>query len=289
MAGHREVTSRECRPRCYRDFVTKFDGFASARGSEHDQPPERSDERRLGRTDRAIETGSLSAAFVRLAWRPALLLVALVGAGLVLRDTLGDGATETINELIGRRDAAAVAGFVLMGALLSAVGVPRQIVAYAGGLGFGLAGGMALAMAGQILACVIDFVWARLLARAWVRRRMRSRLARFDRFLTANTFTATLMLRLSPVGNNTALNLLAGVWGVAPGPFLAGSAIGYLPQTLVFVLAGTGTQVGGRLQIALAVALFAASVLAGFVLWRRQRGAFNEGSENVAYAAIPRV
>jgi uncharacterized membrane protein YdjX (TVP38/TMEM64 family) len=270
--------------------VTKFAGFASARGSEQDQPPEHNDERRLGRTN-AIQTGSLSAAFLRLAWRPALLLVGLVAAGLVLRDTLGDGATETINELIGRRDAEAVAGFVLMGALLTAVGVPRQIVAYAGGLGFGFAGGMALAMAGQILGCVIDFVWARLLARTLVRRRMRSRLARLDRFLTANTLTATLMLRLSPVGNNTMLNLLAGVSGVAAAPFLGGSVIGYLPQTFVFVLAGTGTQVGGGVQIALAVALFAATALVGLVLWRRQRGALSvsEGGGNVAHVATPRA
>ncbi|MDT8262249.1 TVP38/TMEM64 family protein, partial [Roseomonas sp. DSM 102946] len=71
--------------------------------------------------------------------------------------------------------------------------------------------------------------------------------------------------------NNLALNLLAGLSGVAAGPFLLGSAIGYVPQTAVFVLLGEGVAVNQSTQIALGVALFALSALLGWWLLRRHR------------------
>jgi uncharacterized membrane protein YdjX (TVP38/TMEM64 family) len=57
--------------------------------------------------------------------------------------------------------------------------------------------------------------------------------------------------------------------GVAPLPFLAASALGYLPQTAVFALLGKGVRVDGAWQIALAVALMAVSAAIGFALLRR--------------------
>jgi len=61
--------------------------------------------------------------------------------------------------------------------------------------------------------------------------------------------------------------------GIAASPFLAGSAVGYLPQTAVFALLGKGVRVDGAWQIGLAAALFAASVGIGFGLLRRHAAA----------------
>ena len=58
---------------------------------------------------------------------------------------------------------------------------------------------------------------------------------------------------------------------VAPWPFLAASALGYLPQTVVFVLLGSGVRVGKAEQLALAAALFVAASLIGLYLLRRTR------------------
>ncbi len=161
--------------------------------------------------------------------------------------------------------------FVLVAALACALGVPRQVAAYAAGLGYGIWGGFLLAMLAVMLSCVLDFVWARAIARDWAARRMRGRLARLDAALSRHPFTATLTLRLLPVGNNLALNLLAGVSAVAAWPFLAASALGYVPQTVVFVLLGSGVRVGQTMQLALAVALFVAASLIGLYLLRRTR------------------
>jgi uncharacterized membrane protein YdjX (TVP38/TMEM64 family) len=155
---------------------------------------------------------------------------------------------------------------VLAGALLCAAGMPRQAVAFAGGYAFGLWPGAALSLLAQLLGCVLDFAVARTSGRAWATRRLRGRLARIDRFLAANPFTATLTLRLLPVGNNLALNLLAGLSGMPVTPFLAATLIGYVPQTIVFALAGSGVHVDRTSQVALGAALFLVSAGLGYLL-----------------------
>ena len=197
-------------------------------------------------------------------WRPALLLCGLLAAGLALRSGLGQQAVQAPAQL-------GPAAFVGLAAAACALGLPRQLVAYAAGLGFGLWAGLALAMAAQVIGCAADFVWARAVAREWAARRIRGRLARLDAVLRRHPFTATLTLRLLPVGNNLLLNLLAGVSAVAPLPFVAASALGYLPQTLVFVLLGAGIRVGQGAQIGLAIGLFLVASLVGLFLLRRTR------------------
>ncbi len=199
-------------------------------------------------------------------WKPATLLGGLLLAGLALRGGLGRQALDAPGQL-------GPALFVLVAAAACAVGVPRQLAAYAAGLGFGVWAGVATALLAQLIGCAADFAWARAVARDWTARRLRGRLARLDAMLRRHPFSATLTLRLLPVGSNVALNLLAGVSAVAAGPFLAASALGYLPQTLVFVLLGAGVRVGGGVQIGLAVALFVAAALVGTYLMRRTRAA----------------
>jgi uncharacterized membrane protein YdjX (TVP38/TMEM64 family) len=150
-------------------------------------------------------------------------------------------------------------------------------VAFLGGYAFGTVLGTALGLAAQLLGCAAAYGWARLLGRDWAERRLRGRFGHRLRplrdALTANPFEATLALRLLPVGNNLALNLLAGMAGLKALPFLAGSAIGYLPQTVIFALLGKGIRVEGVWQLALAGALLAVSVGIGLWLLRRHKAA----------------
>jgi uncharacterized membrane protein YdjX (TVP38/TMEM64 family) len=194
------------------------------------------------------------------------LLAVLLAAGL-LAHAYGAGLLAHITPT-----PAGTLAFVAAGAILSAAGVPRQVVAFAAGYAFGFWHGAALALLAQMLGCAADFWLARVAARAWAMRRIQAaaagRMARLDRFLAANPFTATLTLRLLPVGNNLVLNLLAGVSAMAAAPFLAATLVGYVPQTLVFALAGSGTQVDRTHQIILAAALFVASAALGLLLLR---------------------
>ncbi len=214
----------------------------------------------------------------------ALLLAGLLAAAYAAR-ALGAGLLTRATPSLG--GAAALVG---AGAAACAAGVPRQAVAFAGGYVFGPWAGGALALAAQVLGCLADFWWARAVARDWARRRIRGRVARLDAMLAARPFTATLTLRLLPVGNNLALNLLAGVSGMRAGPFLTASLLGYLPQTAVFALAGGGVHVGRTLQLGLGVVLFAASAALGAMLLARgaaAQGAAAKGAAPVVAPALP--
>jgi len=204
---------------------------------------------------------------LRAAARPALLLLGLVAAGLALQG-LG---------LDARIRAAGQDGpiaYLIVASGACAVGIPRQVVAYSGGLAFGFWPGAALALLAEVVGCAADLYWARIVARSWAARWLEraegGRVDRLTRFLVANAFTATLTLRLLPVGNNLLLNLLAGVSSVAAGPFLLASVLGYIPQTAVFALLGDGVRVSQSLQVALAAILLAASIALGLVLLRRR-------------------
>lgn len=210
---------------------------------------------------------------LRLLGRSLLLLAGLLLAGLALRAVPAlDPAA--LGGSLRHGGAPGILLFVLAGAALAGFGAPRQVVAFAGGYAYGAWAGTLLGLAAQGLGAALSLFWARAVARDWARRRLlRGRLGRLDAFLAANPFTATLVLRLLPVGNNLALNLLAGVSAVRAGPFLAASLLGYLPQTLVFALLGTGVRLGRGLQLGLGLALFLLSALCGLLLLRRHRRA----------------
>lgn len=173
--------------------------------------------------------------------------------------------------------------FVAAGTAFTGVGLPRQAMAFAAGYSFGVTEGVALAIAATTLGCVISFFYARFLGREMVRGRYPERVRRIDRFLAENPFSMTLLIRFLPVGNNLATNLAAGVSSVPAGAFIAGSAVGYLPQTAVFALIGGGTTLPSWLNVALGAVLFVASGVIGVLLYRRYRqggGAFDDAIEN---------
>lgn len=228
---------------------------------------------------------------MRLLLRPLLLLCGLLAAGLALRLLPTDGAAGLLRAIVdpathGWGGSAGL--FVGAGAVFCAIGVPRQVIAYVGGFAFGTTAGMILALTATVIACSVDFWWARLAGRSWAQRilakRFGGRLARWDRFIAANPFLSTLMLRLLPVGNNLALNLMAGVSTIAAAPFVAASAIGFLPQTIIFALVGAGARVERPTQIGIGIVLLLVSGLAGLILMRRLA---NANAPHAPYVAIP--
>lgn len=159
--------------------------------------------------------------------------------------------------------------FVAVGTVVAAIGVPRQIVAFGGGYAFGFVEGGLLALLAQTMGCATAFFYARILGRSAIRRLFARRIERIDALLGHHPFTMTLLVRLLPVGSNLLTNLAAGVTALAPSRFLGGTAVGYIPQTVVFALLGAGVQVDATTQVGLSVALFIASGLLGIGLYKR--------------------
>ncbi|HEY7759890.1 MAG TPA: VTT domain-containing protein [Burkholderiales bacterium] len=231
-------------------------------------------------------------------WRPALRGLALLGSlaviGFLLQRThLGAtfGPAWVDAEVRGH----GVAGellFVCVAGVLTAVGVPRQLVSFLGGYAFGLVFGTVLAVVATLIGCAASFYCARLLGRTYFGRRFSGRVRRLDGFIRAHPLGMTLLVRLSPVGNNLMTNLLAGLTSVRPSLFFVGSAVGYVPQSMAFALGGSGVDVDPVLRTALAVILLVVSgVLGAWLLRKFRRGKsldFDTESE-LTYASGPRA
>ncbi|WP_439580365.1 TVP38/TMEM64 family protein [Elioraea sp.] len=207
--------------------------------------------------------------------RLVVLAAGLVAGGLMLREVGLTPDAGWVEHWVRGRGLLGDLVFIAIGAAATAAGVPRQGVAFLGGYAFGALEGTIVALAAQVVGCALSYGWARLVGRGWAERRLAGRFGHRLRplrdALAGSPFGATLALRLLPVGNNLALNLLAGMAAISPLPFLAGSALGYVPQTLVFALLGKGVRVDGAWQLALAVALFVVSAAIGLALLRRHR------------------
>ena len=205
---------------------------------------------------------------------PGLVFLAtLVAIGYVLESGLVQEmlSESWIDAQVRGKGATGELLFIAVGGTATALALPRQIVSFLGGYAFGLGLGTVLALAATELGCALTFYYARVIGRPLVARRLGARVRRIEDFLAANPFAMTLLIRLLPVGSNFATSLAAGVSRVPARPFLLGSLVGYVPQTLVFTLAGSGVEMGGSLRLAFAVVFFFVSGAIGVWLYRRYR------------------
>ena len=161
--------------------------------------------------------------------------------------------------------------FLLMGGLFTAIGLPRQIIAFLGGYAFSVGLGTLLGTLAALLGCILSFSYARFFGQSLLRARLGERAGRFDRFIHDHPFSMTVLVRLLPVGSNLLTNLAAGISSIRSWHFYSGTLLGYLPQTLVFALVGSGVHIAPALKLGLAIGLFVVSGAIGAWLYRRFR------------------
>lgn len=206
----------------------------------------------------------LKGAFVFLGLAVAIALLRLSGLHAALD-------TAWVDANIRDHGVAGLALYLGAGCLLTAVGIPRQFVGFLGGYAFGAALGTLWGTLATAMGCVVTFHYARLAGQSFVARRFSRRVAKINAFLGRSPFAMSFIIRCLPVGNNVLTNLLAGVSAIPALPFFAGSAAGYVPQTFIFALLGSGVRVSPELRTAASAVLFVASSLLGYVLYRRYR------------------
>ena len=208
-----------------------------------------------------------------------ILSLALLGYLFKLTD-LGHSLNEAwINEHVRRHGLQGMALFLVMGALFTAVGLPRQIIAFLAGYAFSVLLGTFLGALAALLGSVLAFSYARLFGKGLLRKKLGERARRFDEFVGQHPFAVTLMIRLLPLGNNALTNLAAGISSIRPLRFFSGTFLGYLPQTLVFALVGSGVHVAPALKLGGAITLFLVSGILGAYLYRRHRQALGMSSD----------
>ncbi|MEJ2767018.1 VTT domain-containing protein [Photobacterium sp. MCCC 1A19761] len=143
---------------------------------------------------------------------------------------------------------------VLFGALFTGCGGPRQLIAFTFGFAFGWFTGFLLCLLSTILSAMGCYWLAHLMLKSALNRYFGHRYQRFQLFVRKQPFIKVLIVRLFPVGSNLLTNLFSGAAGVPVKPFVTASLLGYIPQTLIFALAGSG--LGGAHQYQLVASLF---------------------------------
>lgn len=209
----------------------------------------------------------------RVLVRGLLLIGSLMLVGLALQATHFGAALDQawVDSEIRNQGVSGELVFILIGGLAIALAMPRQIVGFLGGYAFGLLAGTLLALVATVLGSLLVFSYARFIGRDAVSRYTGPRIERLNNFLRSAPFAMSMVVRLLPVGNNLATNTLAGLSAIPLLPFIAGSAVGFVPQTVVFVLLGSGVRVDPLLNSALAAVLFVAAGAAGVWLYRKYR------------------
>ncbi len=204
-----------------------------------------------------------------------ILSLALLGYLFEMTD-LGHSINETwINEHVRRHGVQGMLLFLAMGAIFTGIGLPRQIIAFLGGYAFSVMLGTLLGALAALLGGMLTFAYARLFGKGLLRSRLGERAQRFDAFIGQHPFSMTLLIRLLPVGSNVLTNLAAGISSIRPWVFFTGTFLGYLPQTLVFALVGSGVHVAPAMKLGGAIALFIVSGALGAYLYHHHRQALN--------------
>ena len=199
----------------------------------------------------------------------ALLLVIVVGT-LVFKPSEWIPA-EQWGTALESKGGIGMVFFLVFGMLATSVGLPRQMVAFIGGIAYGVTSGVLLSLSAAILGCYLTVTVSRCFFAQKVTRRFPKAIARLQLFVKEDAFMKVLVLRLQPLGTNLLTNVCVGFTQIPIKLFLAASAIGYVPQMLVFTLLGSGIRVGSSFQLILSGIMLLVSLALGYLLFRRHR------------------
>jgi uncharacterized membrane protein YdjX (TVP38/TMEM64 family) len=160
------------------------------------------------------------------------LVAVLIAAFILWRHVMPDQwkSAQKLGELLRSRTDEPLGPAYVIGcyALLASAFVPITALITGVALVFDPAQAFAYALCGSLSSALLNYGAGRC-ASGPVLRRMRSpRLQRFREQLHAHTFSATVTARLLPVGNFSAINLLAGALAVPLWPFVLGNVAGML-------------------------------------------------------------
>ncbi|MEU5884302.1 TVP38/TMEM64 family protein [Spirillospora sp. NPDC047279] len=136
--------------------------------------------------------------------------------------------------------------FMVCYALAVSALIPGSVLNASAGALFGVAVGSAAVFVGATAGAALSFGLARLLGRPAVARYTGSgRLARLEATLSRRGFESILVLRMVSLFPFGAVNYGAGVAGVRFAPYMAGTALGIVPGTLVYTGLGNALREPG--------------------------------------------
>jgi uncharacterized membrane protein YdjX (TVP38/TMEM64 family) len=168
--------------------------------------------------------------------------------------------------------AAAALVFAVAYGLCTVAFVPRPLLNLAAGALFGSQAGLGWALAGTVLGAGLAFGLGRLLGQDALRPLLRGRWLRAaDGQLSRHGFRSMLAVRLFPGVPFWAANYCAAVSRMGWVPFLLATALGSVPNTAAYVVAGARASAPTSPAFLIALACIAVPALAGVVVaWRKR-------------------
>ncbi len=167
---------------------------------------------------------------------------------------------------------AGVLGFVamlLVASLCIAVGLPRQLFAFVFGFAYGSAAGLFAAVLSALAGCVLTYAVVRYVLSKRFQNRYPDAKAKIAAWVKDDVFLKIVILRFQPLGTNLISNVCAGLIPIKATTFFAGSTIGFIPQSLVFSMLGSGVRLGSATQMWISLLLLLVSIALALVVYKR--------------------
>lgn len=161
--------------------------------------------------------------------------------------------------------------YIALVSVLTAVGVPRQILSFLGGYVFDVLFGTLWATLGTGIACALTFSYARFMGQQALHRKWGHKLVPWNVFLQQAPFLLTMAVRIVPLGSNFMTNIVAGVSNMPALPFLAGSVAGFTVQNCIFALMGSGLHFSTYGRAILSGVLYVLSLSLGYWIFRHYK------------------
>jgi len=155
--------------------------------------------------------------------------------------------------------------------LATSIGLPRQIAALVAGINLGALIGVIIATLAATLGCLITFTLSRYLFSERITNKYPKQLAKLSAFLSEQTFLKAIVIRILPLGSNFLTNIIAGVSKVSMGAYVSGSFVGFIPQMVIFSLAGSGIRLGAQNELMASGVLFIIALLISAYLVKKHK------------------
>ncbi|WP_405532312.1 VTT domain-containing protein [Streptomyces avidinii] len=203
--------------------------------------------------------------------RLSLLVVLLVAAGVCVllyqpQRILSEGWPP------GLPAGTAVLLFAAAYGVCTAALVPRPLLNLAAGALFGSQFGLVAAVGGTVLGAAISFGLGRIMGQEALRPFLRGRwLQAADGQLSRHGFRSVLAVRLFPGVPFVVANYCAAVSRCGWGPFLLATAVGVVPNTAAYVIAGASASSPGSPAFLFSFGFILVSVVGGAIVgWRKR-------------------
>lgn len=210
----------------------------------------------------------------------AAWVVVIVAWGLRLRAT-GTSPTESLQSFVDRLDDAwwAIPAYLAVYTVRPLVLFPASLITIAAGVLFGPVVGIGLATVGANLSAYVAYSVGKVFSpTAMADADGATVIARWSTRMREESFVTVMIMRLAFLPFDV-VNYAAGLLRIEAGPFLAATAIGSLPGTVSFVLAGASVE---RLDagldgfdpriFAISIILFVLSIAVSKLVRRREVG-----------------